>query len=145
MVKPSNPSTILALDVGAARIGVAVASLIARLPRPLDVLQRTDSVFEDIARIAAEERAQSTVIGLPRNQQGEETAQSREVRNFAEQLHHKTGLEIIFADESLSSVRAEQTARTDKKLTGKYLDSIAACYILEEFLEASNQNKGTSS
>ncbi len=143
MATRSNPDGfVLGLDVGTARIGIAVVSTVARLPRPVEVLARSDSVFEDIERIADREGARLVVVGVPRNLAGEETAQSREIRAFARLLEQKIALPVAFADETLSSVRAEAAARADTKLAGRHLDALAACYILEEFL--TNQIKVTT-
>ena len=63
---------------------------------------------------------------------GEETEQSKISRDFADSLSKKSSVEIVFADESLSSVRAE-SSQNYRSTSGKYFDDVAACYILEEF------------
>lgn len=139
MAKKSNPSAaILGLDIGTARIGAAAASRLARLPRPLAIIPNKGNVFAAISDLAHEAAADLIVVGLPRDMNGLETAQTREIREFAERLQAVTGIEIVFADESLSSIRAEQTPHGYKSTAkDKHLDDIAACFILEEFF---NQN-----
>lgn len=141
MAKRSNLNTIImGLDVGAVRIGVAVASSIARLPRPIAIISHDDHVFTVIGDLAQSEQADLLVVGLPRNMDGQETAQTLDIRQFAERLQTLTGLKIVFADESLSSQRAEEAAhgyRTTSK--GKHLDDIAACLILEEFFNQESE------
>jgi putative holliday junction resolvase len=132
-VSNSTPRYLLGLDVGDARIGVAVASSIARLPRPLKHLQHTTNVFKDIQELVERESINHIVVGLPRNQSGQETAQSQKVRDFAEELEQRLKRPVYFADESLSSVRAEALKRALAQ-PDISTDSLAACYILEEFL-----------
>ncbi|MGI9027447.1 MAG: Holliday junction resolvase RuvX [Candidatus Saccharimonadales bacterium] len=133
MALKSNPSGyLLGLDVGDKRIGVAVASAIARLPQPLDMIASGDGALQQITAIITQENITLLVIGLPRNMKGEETAQSAKIRNFATELSTVTPVPIAFADESLSSVRADDLGRhnTFKNVSS---DSLAACFILEEY------------
>jgi putative Holliday junction resolvase len=123
----------MALDVGEARVGVALANTIARLPSPLVILQNEPGIFEKLQEIAESEKVETVIVGLPRNMKGEETAQSHISRQFGERLEELCGFPVIFVDESLSTKRAEEYARQLKR-TGKHLDDIAACFILEEYL-----------
>lgn len=134
MAKRSSPSVILALDVGTARTGVAVASSIARLPRPLSVISTDDRILAIIDGLAHTESADLIVVGLPRNMKGLETEQSRTIREFAKKVQKFTKLEVVFAEESLSSQRAADGSHGYKSTTsGRYLDDVAACLILEEY------------
>ncbi len=131
---PKNPepfSSILGLDVGQKRIGVAISNVIAKMPRPLCTLTNNEQIFSEVGKIAKTERAGFVVVGLPRNLDGLETSQSEEIREFATNLTLATGLRVEFADETLSSKRAEQLMRTHQTKHG--LDEFAACFILEEF------------
>src|SRR5690554_4091367 len=96
---------ILGLDVGEVRVGVALAGTIAKIPRPVVTLIRDDKIFSNIKEIADHEKADTIVVGVPRNMSGQETSQSNTIRQFADKLKEDTDLEIIFADETLSSVR----------------------------------------
>jgi putative Holliday junction resolvase len=129
---PPNNTYILGLDVGDARIGVAVAGSIARLPRPLKQIENNPDVWENIKRIVDQEDAARVVVGLPRGQNGQETEQTQKVREFAKQLQNHIDCPVDFADESLSTVRAGETLKNQKHLDISE-DSVAACYILEEF------------
>lgn len=133
MVKklPTN-GYILGLDVGERRIGVAVASVIARLPEPLALIEVSDSVVEDIKEVIAKNSAILVVIGIPRALDGGETAQSSSIREFADKIKQQIEQPIIFVDESLSSVRADEVAKS-KSFKNVSRDSLAACFILEEY------------
>lgn len=124
---------ILGLDVGIARVGLAIANSTAKIPSPLSVVNNDERVFERIKGLADDEKVKIIVIGLPRNMQGQETAQSEFARSFARKLGGYVDVTVEFADESLSSKRAEQKNRYSRQATGKHLDDVAACFILEEY------------
>lgn len=126
-------NSILAIDVGKARIGLAIANNVARLPRPLGVQQNNNKIYHKINTIVDDNQVETIVVGLPRNMSGEETKQSQFSREFAAKLEAVTDKAVVFADESLSSKRAE-TSSYSKDPSG-HDDSIAACFILEEYLE----------
>jgi putative Holliday junction resolvase len=144
---------ILALDVGTKRIGVAFADASVRIAVPRAMIPVDGNEFAEIAKQFRLEGADVIVSGLPRNNQGEETAQSAVVREFIEQLkayfseHADKQPLIKFQDETLTSVEAEQylTANTHEfsrkdRATG-ILDSEAATIILQDFLESVNFNE----
>ncbi len=144
---------ILALDVGTKRIGVAFADASVRIAVPRSMIPVDGNEFTAIAKQFRLEGADVIVSGLPRNNQGEETAQTTVVRDFISQLvayfleNEKKQPLIKFQDETLTSVEAEQylTANTHEfsrkdRATG-VLDSEAAAIILQDFLESVNFNE----
>ena len=127
--------TYLALDVGEKRIGVAVARGDVRIAIPLETIEVDGAEIERIAKIIKLEGASAVVVGYPRNQSGEPTAQTAYVEKFASQLR---GLapELIFQDESLTSVLAEQQLNATRKSYSKGdIDAKAAALILQDYLE----------
>ena len=130
------PSSVLALDVGAKRVGVAVASLAARLPRPLTTLQADDAnFFATLQSLAETEGATALVVGYPRGLEGQSTAQTAVIEAFTHQLKEHSSLPIYLQDEALTSKRAEAelTARGKTYARGD-IDALAASYILEDWL-----------
>jgi putative Holliday junction resolvase len=126
-------SSILGLDVGEARIGVALANSVARLASPYTTLANTDSVLEQIHGIIKQEAVGLIVVGLPRNLSGEDTSQTRYCRNFGERL--APFAEVTFQDEALTSHKAEAELKMRGKVYDKGdIDSLAATYILEDYL-----------
>ena len=131
---PEN-GELLAFDYGSARIGVARANTIARLPEPLEAIDAKSGTWKRIDELIAEHRPIKLVVGLPRNMEGKETAQTKEVRDFAEQLSTKTGIEVVFQDESLTSVEAEQALSESNSTFEKGdVDMFAAAAILDDYL-----------
>lgn len=131
----SKNKSLVALDVGEARIGVAVADTAVRIAIPYGVVEADGTELQQIARIAVDHSADVIVVGYPRNQSGEATAQSRYVEQFATGLNDFAS-EIAFQDESLTSVIAEQRlqARGGNYTKGD-IDTEAAVIILQDYIE----------
>jgi putative Holliday junction resolvase len=131
----ANTHSIVALDVGERRIGVAVADTAVRIAVAYDTIEVDGSELEAIARIVISEHADTLVIGFPRNQAGEPTAQTEFVVAFSEKLKD-VAENIVFQDESLTSVLAEQRLKSYKKpYTKDDIDAQAAAIILQDYLE----------
>lgn len=138
---PANNS-ILGLDVGGKRVGVAVASLAARLPRPLVTLERSDGFFDELGDIIKTEGAEALVVGLPRGMEGQHTAQTGEAETFARSLGGRFGLPVHMQDEALTSkhAEAELEARGKPYVRGD-IDALAATYILQDWLAGQQEAK----
>ena len=96
---------LIGLDVGTKRIGVAKADSSTKIAVPEGFVNVNGQEFAEIARIARMNSTSTFVVGLPRNNSGEETKQSAYVRNFARQLAMSIpNTRIYFEDESLTSV-----------------------------------------
>jgi putative Holliday junction resolvase len=128
-------NTIIALDVGTQRIGVAWADSKLKVPFPLVTIPNDDKVIRAIVTLYHDQFGGQVVVGLPRNQQGEETAQSKYSRDFAKRLEQEQ-LPIVFQDESLTSVMAEdELKRRGKPYNKGDIDNLAATFILRDYLE----------
>ena len=129
---------ILALDVGEKRIGIARADSTTRIAVPVGVVNADGTEWQEIARIAKLNSTNFFVLGLPRSNEGNETAQSMYVRNFAKVLVEKIPeAKIRFQDETLTSVVAEDRLKSRKKSYEKgEIDAEAASIILQDFLES---------
>lgn len=132
----TNPSSILALDVGAKRIGVATASLIARLPHPLTTLQADDAaLFTAIQALINQEDVGAVVVGFPRGLDGQHTAQTAAIEIFVEQLREQVSLPIYLQDEAVTSRHAEAELESrGKPFKKEDIDALAATYILDDWL-----------
>ncbi len=129
--------TLLALDVGEARIGVALANTMARIAHPIGAVPHTERALDDIAAICEREDVGLVILGLPRNMQGQDTAQTNAVRQFAETLCEHLKLPYAWQDEAVTSVQAEaELKRRKKPYTKSDIDALAATYILEDYLHA---------
>lgn len=131
---PTSES-ILGLDVGGKRVGVAVASLAARLPRPLITLEQGGSFFDDLRDLIKANEATALVVGLPRGLDGQHTAQTGEAEAFAGELRAHCGLPVHLQDEALTSKQAEAELQARGKPYARGdIDALAATYILRDWL-----------
>jgi len=127
--------SLIALDVGEKRIGVAIAGAAARLPRPLTTLTNGPDIFAKLQTLVAEEHAMLLVVGLPRNLHGDSTPQTATVEAFAASLQQAVGLPLHWQDEAVTSRQAEAELQARGKPYAKGdIDALSAVYILEDFL-----------
>lgn len=135
MPQTDNPQ-ILSLDIGDRRVGVAIASANTKLARPLITLINDDKLIANIRDIIKENQVEILVVGLPRTLDGQDSDQTKKVRLVIEQLTRQLSVKIESQDEALSSVRAEEELSTHGKIFKKAdIDKLAACFILEDYLE----------
>lgn len=124
---------ILSLDYGEKRVGVAIAHMVARLPRPVATLTNDETLFDGIRTLVAQERVALVLVGLPRGMDGGYTAQTRAAEAFAEQLQEILDVPVELTDETLTSVDAESSLAGRAHNKGD-IDALAAAYILERYL-----------
>ena len=131
---------ILGLDVGDAWIGVAVSDALLLTAQPLVTIKRECNkiAYEKIHDIMIKYDIEKVVVGLPKNMNNTIGPQSEKVIKFAEKLKNKFSVEIIYVDERMTTLMAEQVLiegsvrRENRK---KYIDKIAATYILQSYLD----------
>jgi putative holliday junction resolvase len=144
--------SILAVDYGRARIGLAISETEAQLARPLLTLERVNR-NEDMRRLrelAREHGVRQIVVGLPLRLDGSRGEMAEEATRFAARLRKQLGLPVDMLDERLTSWEAErlleeQSGRVlhDAKTRAKggnkpvrvSVDAVAAAVILKEYLE----------
>jgi putative Holliday junction resolvase len=141
-------STVIGLDHGGRRIGVAVGSEETGLAfaRPALLRRNLAADLDQIAALAHAEDAGQIVLGLPRNMDGSEGPQAAAARSFGEQLA-AIGLDVAFVDERLTSWQAgEELAAGDRRPTraSGEKDSAAARLILQEWLDRRRANDPTT-
>ena len=131
---------IMGLDYGSKTVGVAVSDPLGITAQGVETICRKDEnkLRKTCARIEAlieEYQVTKIVLGLP-NDIGDRAEKSMA---FGEMLKRRTGLEVVMWDERLTTVEAERTLienkvrREDRK---KYIDKIAAVFILQGYLDA---------
>jgi putative Holliday junction resolvase len=133
----SRAHHILALDVGTKRVGVALASTVARLPHPHTTLHNDDQLWSNLQQLCHEEQVGVVVVGLPRGLDGQETEQTAYSRHFADQLSQHLGQSVVieFQDEAVTSAQATaELAAAKRQFARADVDALAATYILEDYL-----------
>ena len=132
----------LAIDLGTVRTGIAVGDDVTHIVTPVDVIgmpRGSDDAWLIDAIVKAIERHNpgAIVIGLPINMDGTEGPAAAAARAFGSALAKKSGLDVHYQDERLTSFAAEQqvagTGRTRKEKR-ELIDALAAAHILRDFL-----------
>lgn len=130
----------LGVDLGRARIGLALADDVLRQARPFRVVQRRGDAKDvaAIAEAALEYEVGRAVVGLPLNMDGSEGPAARLSREFAPKLAAALGVPVDLFDERLSTFEAETRLR-DRGISAKdarsRVDAEAAAVILQGWLD----------
>lgn len=128
--------TILALDVGTRRIGVAIADEQSRLPRPFTTLDIA-TALNDVEQIVKQQVVGTIIVGLPRNLSGDNTEQTRFTLDFIRHLKAVVNVPIYLQDEAVTSKKAEKELQArGKPYERGDIDSLAATYILDDYLRS---------
>ena len=129
-------ATILAIDYGEKRIGLAIKKSGHSTVATLNYLPNQERALDDLQKIVDDFKIERIVLGLPRGLDGQKTNQTDAVEAFGERLAKVVGVDIVYQDETLSS--EEAVRRLPKGLTAKQqrerIDSEAAKVILEDYL-----------
>jgi len=150
--------SILAVDYGRARIGLALADAETRMAQPLSTLERINR-NEDMRRLrelVREHGVKQIVVGLPLRLDGTHGEMAEEAERFAQRVRKQIGVPVEMVDERLTSWEAERLMEEvqgrfihDEKLTGSKksknvqakmsVDAVAAAVILKEYLDRQGQ------
>ncbi len=138
--------SILCVDFGLKRVGLAVCDTLQILATPLPVCY-TRSMrisIDKVAAAAAERNVCGIVVGLPLNLDGTESVQSGRVRAFARNLQKVSGLPVELYDERLTTVEADELLKDAGVKSAadraKLVDSMAAKLILQSYID-NNKNR----
>ena len=131
--------TFLGLDVGEKRVGLALGDSGVKISVPFGYLDRSEATVQQITEIVLQHNIRVIVVGYPRNQSGEPTKQTELVEGFVSQLEDiDVEADIVFQDESLTSVEAER--RLGRVKDKGDIDAEAASIILQDYLEQNYAN-----
>lgn len=128
---------LLGVDVGAVRVGIARGNTLARIAEPLKTAVAA-SALEEIKQLAKLHASEAVVVGLPRSLDGNETDQTRAVRQWVRQAQTVIDLPFFWQDEALTSVKAKSKKQ---KAKSSGIDAEAAAIILQDFLDSSEDDR----
>lgn len=136
---------ILGLDVGDKWIGVAVSDDLLMMAQPVCTLERVSNkkTYEEIYEMILEYKADTVVVGLPKNMNNTIGPQAEKVVKFSEKLKNKYKVEIVYIDERMTTLSAERVlieGNVRRENRKKYVDKIAATYILQTHLDILRRN-----
>lgn len=134
---------ILGLDFGTKTCGVAISDPLALTAQGLEIIRRDKpshlrNTLQRIEEIIEEYGVELVVLGLPKNMNDTEGARVEETRAFAESIERRTGLDVEFWDERLTTVAADRAmmeAGIRRENRRNYVDMIAAQLILQGYLD----------
>ena len=135
---------IMGLDYGSVTVGVAVSDGLLLTAQPVEVIKRKSEtkLRQTLARIdalIAEYEVERIVLGLPKNMNNTSGERVQKTEEFKEKLEKRTGLEVIFWDERLSTVSAMEVLKEGnvrRENRKQYVDKIAATFILQGYLDS---------
>ena len=139
---PKN-KTILCLDLGKKRIGLAISDVNQKIATPYDVIKekKFSEVLEIIKNLVKEFDIGSIIVGDPINMDGSLGPKSQSSRSFIANINKDIHIPILLWDERLSTVAAEKSlieADISRKKRSEVIDKIAANIILQNFLDFLN-------
>lgn len=143
--------SVLGLDVGRRRIGVAGCDGLGLLATELTTVQRA-TFAQDVAQfqsLVRDRDVQRLVVGLPYCMDGSIGQQAEKVKRYAERLAAALDLPLEYVDERLTSVEAETQLKAQKVSVMRNkarVDRKAAAIILQRWLDtrAHSQNNENS-
>ncbi len=137
---------VLGLDYGSARCGCALADPTGTIVTPIDAIPKpaTRRGLDSLVALVAEHEVERIVVGLPLSLSGEESAQTRETREFAARLARRLGegVSVELHDERLTTRMAQRMGAHPPAQTSE--DSRAAALMLESWLSTSSSYGGGS-
>lgn len=137
---PESSRRVMAVDWGERRIGLAISDPRGVIASPAGFIQRRAGKRPPIAKIvdkAKELEASSLVLGLPLDENGEDTPRALEVRAVAAELERRTGLPVELIDERYTTAAARRAVRV---MGGKPeerpgdIDALSATVLLQHAL-----------
>ena len=134
---------VLGVDYGDSRIGLAMSDPLKIIASPFKTIRNegNEKCLQVFQSLIKEKDVEAIVVGLPIGLKGQETVQTKKVREFADLLY-TLKLPIGLEDERLSSVSAEKSMIQQNIKTGHnkgLIDQRAAAIILQQFLDKQNR------
>ncbi|MDA8359528.1 MAG: Holliday junction resolvase RuvX [Actinomycetota bacterium] len=135
---------MLAIDLGARRIGVAVSDKARTIAFVRPAILRSGDADRDrtaIVSVAADHDVTTVVVGLPLSLDGREGRAATAARQEAAALQsclETTGVQVTVCDERFTTVTASRSLREAGKPARKArasVDSAAAAVLLQAWLE----------
>ncbi len=137
---------IMGLDYGSKTVGVAISDSLLITAQGIETIEiaQAKKLRKTLARIEeliAEYEVDKIVLGFPKNMNNTEGDRCEATLEFKAMLERRTGLEVILWDERQTTISAERTlqeAKVRREDRKKYIDKIAAVFILQGYLESIN-------
>ena len=134
MIRP-KPCSILSLDIGNKRIGLAGCDPLGISITHLAAIFRKNfkEDLKEFREICAKRKVEGLVIGNPLDKHGKETNQSFLCKEYGSKLAKCLELPVVFINEQCSTIEAKEKFSLKSDRTGK-IDSAAAAILLQQWL-----------
>lgn len=131
-----KPRSVLSLDVGRKRIGLAGCDPLGISVRPLPALRRSrfDQDLEHLRALCRSRQVSALVVGLPFDDKGQPTEQAQHCERYGRRLAQRLALPLAWVNEHSSSWAAGERRNLHGDRSGR-LDSEAAALLLEQWLQ----------
>lgn len=134
---------IMGLDFGSKTVGVAISDPLGYTAQGIEIIRRKqeNKLRQTLARIEAliqEYEVESIVLGFPKNMNNTIGDRAEKSLEFKNTLERRTGLPVVMWDERLTTVEANRTmieSKIRRENRGKYVDELAAIFILQGYLD----------
>ena len=138
------PGRLVALDLGAKRVGVAVCDELRITVTPLSLIERRSrkDLLRHVAEIVEGYDARGLIIGWPLNMDGTEGFAAENAKRLAENFRRSLNVPVYLQDERLTSVEARSAMRAageKNEATDRRIDSESAALILRDFIARAGQ------
>ena len=135
-------SRCIGIDLGSKRVGLALSDKMNMIASPYRTLivKNEQDLLDQLRLIIVDFKVKTIVLGLPLNMNGEDSAQTKKIREFKSMLSI-FNLPVILEDERLSSVSAKRSLVMQDIKTGhnkSEIDKRAAAIFLQQFLDKKN-------
>lgn len=139
-ISPPGRATVLGLDFGTRRVGVAVGDVETGIATALDTIRADSNAakLDGVAAHVAEWQPALLVLGEPTHADGGRHETARLAHKFANRLRERFKLPVEWCDETLSSHEAQILLRErgfDARAARDKLDAVAAQIILQSWLD----------
>ena len=136
-------NSILGIDLGKKRTGIAVSDINQKIASPLKVIEnmKFNEILNILEKIVTERNICAIIVGDPINMDGSIGPKSQSSRSFIKNLSKELDIPILLWDERLTTVSAERSlleADISRKKRQQIIDKIAASIILQNFLDYLN-------
>ena len=134
---PPAPRSVLSLDIGRRRIGMAGCDPLGITIKPLQPLQRRSFSLDlaKISNVCSKRDVRSLIVGLPLDVTGKFTSQSHHCWRYGFRLAKALGIPLAMANEYGSSIEAAALYKLHNSDRSGRLDSAAAALLLEQWLQ----------
>ena len=132
--------SILGLDIGDKRTGVAISNDVSSICTPLNYIPSQDINYflENLSTLIIENKINKLIIGLPKLLSGKEGERAKYSRYISKKIKEKNkNVEIVLWDERLTSKQAEKyliESGVEKNKMKEKIDSASAVIILESYI-----------